>query len=236
MRKFILAAVAFALSAPAFAADMAVKAPPIVGYPFAASGFYWGVGASADAESATVANTGVISAGAGVDGIAGYQWKGGLDFMAVEAIFTYTNLGNTTACAAVGGTASCSVGYKFEVDPRIKFGFPIQNIHAILPNLAAAFPALPQLPATFVPADQHPYIFVGIPIRDVSADYGFTTGKKWMVQGEAGLGILNQWTNGTAVDISAGCALGNVGLTLGPAAPTTAKLGTNCTSRIAILY
>ena len=44
MRKFILAAVAFALSAPAFAADMAVKAPPIVGYPFAASAIIVRVG------------------------------------------------------------------------------------------------------------------------------------------------------------------------------------------------
>lgn len=237
MRKLFLITTALsALALPAFAADMPVKAPPVVGYPFAASGIYWGVGASASAQSATVSNTGVFSAGAGVDGIVGYQWKGGLDFMAVEAIFTYTNLGNSTACAAVGGTTSCSVGYQFEIDPRVKLGFPIQNIQAILPNLSAAFPALPQLPSTFVPANQHPYLFAGIPIKDVSSDYGLTTGKKWLVQGEAGIGILNQWTNGTAVDISAGCALGNVGFTLGPATPTTAKLGTSCTSRIAVLY
>ena len=220
----------------AFAADMPVKAPPMtLGYPFAASGIYWGVGASASAASATVANTGVVSAGAGVDGVIGYQWKGGLEFMAIEAIFTYTNLGNTSACATVAGSTSCSVGYQFEVDPRVKLGFPIQTVQALLPNLSAVFPALPTLPATFVPANQHPYIFAGIPIRDVSSNYGLATGKEWLVQGEAGIGILNQWTNGTAVDISAGCALGNVGFTLGPS-PMTTKLGTNCTSRMAILY
>ena len=105
MRKSILmAAVALAaLSAPAFAADLALKAPPppIAGYPYAASGFYYGVGASASADSATVANTGVFSAGAGIDAIVGYQWKGGLDFIAAEAIVTYTNLGAATACATV---------------------------------------------------------------------------------------------------------------------------------------
>ena len=239
MRKLLLGAVALiALAVPAFAADMALKNPPVVpGYPFAASGIYWGVGASASAASATVANTGVFSAGAGIDGVVGYQWKGGLGFMAVEAIFTYTNLGNSSACATAAGTTSCSMGYQYEIDPRVKFGFPIQTIQAILPNLSAAFPALPVLPATFVPANQTPYVFVGVPIRDVSANYGLSNGKEWLVQGEGGVGILNQWTNGTAVDISAGCAVGNIGFTIGPAAQSAStKLGTNCTSRIAVLY
>lgn len=232
----ILAGLALATST-AMAADMAVKAAPpaLPGYPFAASGIYWGVGASADAQSATVANTGVFSAGAGIDGIVGWQWKGGLGFIAVEGIFTYTNLGNSTACTTGVGT-SCSVGYQFEIDPRVKFGFPIQTIQALLPNLSAAFPALPVLPANFIPANQTPYIFAGIPIKDVSASYGLMTGKEWLVQGEGGIGILNQWTNGTAVDISAGCAIGNVGFTLGTVAGTTAKMGTSCTSRVAVLY
>jgi hypothetical protein len=238
MRKFLLATTALiALSVSAHAADMAIKAaPPVVGYPFAVSGVYWGVGASASAASATVANSGVFSAGAGVDGIIGYQWRGGLNFLAVEAIFTYENLGNSTACAMAGGTTSCSMGYQFEIDPRVKLGFPIQTIQAVLPNLSVAFPALPTLPATFVPANQTPYLFAGVPIKDVSASYGLTNGKEWLVQGEAGIGILNQWTNGTAVDISAGCAFGNVGFTVGPVAGATAKLGTSCTSRVAVLY
>jgi hypothetical protein len=239
MRKmFLITAALVALSGHAFAADMAVKAVPVVpGYPFAASGVYWGVGASASAASATVANTGVFSAGAGVDGILGYQWKGGLNFMAVEAIFTYTNLGNSTACAMSAGATNCSVSYQFEIDPRVKLGFPISTIQALLPNLSAAFPALPVLPVSFTAANQTPYLFAGVPIKDVSSNYGLSNGKEWLVQGEAGVGILNQWTNGTAVDISAGCALGNVGFTLGSAAASAStKLGTNCTSRIAVLY
>ena len=240
-RKSILAAAVAlaAFSVPAFAADLPYKAPPapVAGYPFAASGIYWGVGASASAASATVANTGVFSAGAGVDGIVGYQWHGGLAFLAAEVIFTYTNLGNSSACAMAAGVTSCSMGYQYEIDPRVTFGFPISPIQALLPNLSAAFPALPTLPATFVAVNQTPYVFVGAPIRDVSASYGLSNGKEWLVQGEAGLGILNQWTNGTAVDISAGCAVGNIGFTLGPAAQSAStKLGTNCTSRIAVLY
>ena len=238
MRRLLIASAALAaMTLSAFAADMPVKAPPLtIGYPFAASGFYWGVGASATAASASVSNTGVFSAGAGLDGIVGYQWRGGLDFIAIEAIFTYTNLGNATACTNVAGSSSCSVGYQFEADPRVKLGFPIQTIQALLPNLAAAFPGLPTLPANFIPANQHPYLFFGVPIKDVSANFGLQSGKEWLVQGEVGLGILNQWTNGVAVDISAGCALGNQGFTLGPVNATSAKMGTNCTSRLSVLY
>jgi hypothetical protein len=238
MRKFILAAIASALFAvPAFAADMALKAaPPVPGYPYAASGFYFGVGASTSAASATVANTGVFSAGAGFDGIVGFQWKGDLDFVALELDATYTNLGAATACATVGGATSCAAGYQWEIDPRVKFGFPIQTLQSILPNLANLFPGLPQLPSTFVPANQHPYLFAGVPIKDVSASYGLMNGKEWLVQGEAGIGILSQYTNGTAVDISAGCALGNAGFTFGPAGLANTKLGTTCTSRVAVLY
>lgn len=241
MRKpfaFLAAAALLVAAVPAFAADMAVKAlpaPTLAGYPYNQSGLYYGVGADATAQNASVANTGVLSAGAGIDAIVGWQWKGGLDFIAIETIFTYTNLGNSAACATVVGTTSCSMSSQFEIDPRIKFGFPIAAVQQILPNLSAVFPALPALPANFVPLNQHPYIFAGMPIRDVSANYGLSNGKEWTVQGEAGVGILNQWTNGIAVDISAGATIGNAGFTVGPI-PESGKLGVGFQSRIAVLY
>lgn len=241
MRSIIIAAAALGLLAgQANAADLhapVFKAPPpAIGYPYSESGFYYGVGASATAQSATVANTGVFSAGAGIDAIVGYQWKGGLDFIAAEAIVTYTNLGAATACATVAGATSCAAGYQWEIDPRVKFGFPIQTLQSILPNLSAVFPGLPTPPAGFVPLNQHPYVFAGVPIKDVSASYGLMNGKEWQVQGEAGIGILNQYTNGTAVDISAGCALGGAGFTFGPVGVANTKLGTACTSRVSVLY
>lgn len=239
MRKTFLTATAMlaALSAPAFAADMPVKAPvTVAGYPYAASGFYFGVGASAEGQNASVANTGVVSTSAGLDGIIGYQWKGGLDFVALEAIFTYNNLGNTSACASVGGAiVGCSLNSQFEFDPRVKFGFPVSTLTALLPNLSQYFPALPALPTNFVPTSTHPYVYADMPVRDVSADYGLNTGKEWLVQGGGGAGILNQMGNGVVVDISAGCDIGQIGFLVGPTTQK-ASLGTDCKTRIGVLY
>jgi hypothetical protein len=237
MRRLLIAAAIAVLSFPAFAADIPVKAPPVVsiGYPYAQSGIYFGVGASASAASATVANTGVFSAGAGLDGVVGYQWKGGLDFVAVEVIATYQNLGNAQACAIAGGVTSCSLSSEFEIDPRVKFGFPINTVLALLPNLAQYFPGLPQLPAGVNATNEHPYVFVGVPLHDVSANFGLMTGKEWTVQPEIGLGILSQWQSGLAVDVSAGCALSNVGVQVGPIA-NHASLGPNCQTRLSVLY
>lgn len=237
MRKLLLAAAIAAFTAPAFAADMPVKALPApVGYPYAASGFYFGLGASAEGENAAVANTGVVSTSAGLDGIIGWQWKGGLDFIALETIFTYNNLGNTSACASVGGAIiGCSMSSQFEFDPRLKFGFPVSTLQALLPNLSQYFPALPSLPANFVPVSMHPYIYAEVPVKDVSANFGLVGGKEWLVQWGGGAGILNQMGNGIVVDVSAGCTFGNGGLLIGPT-NQKASLGTDCRSRIGLLY
>jgi len=237
--KMLAAAAALAaFAAPAIAADMPVKAAPIpytTGYPYAASGFYYGLGASATGQNASLANTGVVSIGAGLDGVIGFQWKGGLDFIALEGVFTYTNLGNSSACAVVGGVENCSLNSQFEVEPRVKFGFPLTTLTALLPNLSQYFPALPQLPASFVAANQHPYIFLGAPIRDVSSNFGLNSGKEWTVQAELGAGILSQWQSGIALDVSAGCTIGNAGFSLGPI-PQRGALSTGCQTRMAVLY
>ena len=223
LRIAIAAAVALALASSAFAADIATKAAPIVrvaGYPYAQSGFYFGVGASSAAGSATVANTGIFSAGAGVDMAVGYQWRGGLDFIALEFDATYTNLGSSATCTAA---TPCSTNNQWELEPLVKFGFPITTITGALPNLGSVFPGLPQLPASVVPSGtQHPYIFAGVPFRDVSATYGLSSGQAWTVQPEIGAGILSQWQSGLAADIRAGCSFGTGGFSIGPAAHTAA--------------
>lgn len=234
MRRLILAAALTSLAVPAMAADLSVaplyKAP--AGYPYSSSGFYWGIGASSVGTNASVTNTGVVSVGAGVDGIIGWQWKGGLDFIAIEADATYTNLGNSSACVA----GQCSLGYQFEIEPRVKFGFPVNTLLALLPNLSTQFPALPSLPANFVPLSVHPYVFAGAPIRDVSANFGLASGKEWTVQGELGAGALNQMANGVAVDASVGVTVGQGAFTFGPAGAGSAKLGTGVQTRLSVLY
>lgn len=241
MRQILLATTGLlALAVTAHAADLAVKAPVASGYPYAASGFYFGVGVSSTAGSASVAGTGLFAAGAGVDGVVGYQWQGGLEFIAPEVDFTYTSVGNSAACPVIGGVTSCSTHNSWEIEPLIKFGFPITTITSLLPNLSSVFPALPQFPAgATLTGTQHPYIYVGAPIRDVSASYGLNTGQEWLVQPEVGAGILSQWQQGLVLDTRAGCSIGQNGFNFGTAplvAPGSTTVGTNCTARLEVLY
>lgn len=241
MRTSLLAGLAFlGASFAAQAADMPVKAAPAAGYPYAASGVYWGVGVSSTGANADVANSGIVALGAGIDGIVGYQFRGGLDFIAPELDLTYTNLGNSGACSTpAGGITSCSTNDAWEIEPLVKFGFPITTITNLLPNLASVFPALPALPAGVVATNVHPYIYAGAPIRDVSANYGLASGHDWQVQAEIGAGFLTQWQQGLAVDARAGCTVGHTGFNLSLAgvvntAPVTT--GMACTSRLSVLY
>lgn len=243
MRRVLLASVAIlALSSLAHAADLSsvLKAPAQPGYPYAASGFYFGVGTSATAASASVADTGLLAAGAGLDGVVGYQWQGGLDFMAVELDATYTNIGNSGACTTpTGGTTSCAANDSWEIEPLFKFGFPVTTLISILPNLSSLFPGLPSLPSGVTATNVHPYIYAGAPFRDVSANYMLSAGQEWQVQPEIGAGMLNQWQSGLVIDLRAGCSFGNTGFNLGTAplvGSSSVTVGTACTSRVEVLY
>jgi hypothetical protein len=240
MRKLLLATTFLALAGSAHAADMATKAAPVTGYPYAQSGFYFGVGTSATAANADIANSSLTALGAGLDLVVGYQFRGGLDFIAPELDVTYTNLGNSGACSIGATVTNCSTNNAWEIEPLVKFGFPVTTLTNLLPNLSTYFPALPTLP-TGTTGTEHPYLYGGLPIRDVSANYGLSTGQEWTVQPEIGAGILSQWTNGLAIDVRAGCTVGDAGFQLGSgvakgAGTGTVGLGTACTSRIEALY
>lgn len=233
-----VAFLAFGVVASAQAADLPVKAAPIApGYPYAASGFYWGVGVSSTAANASVANSNLTALGAGIDLAVGYQFKGGLDFIAPEVDVTYTNIGNSGACSVSStATTSCSTNNAWEIEPLVKFGFPITTITNLLPNLSSLFPALPSLPSGVTAGNVHPYLYAGAPIRDVSANFGLATGSAWQVQPELGAGILTQWQQGLVVDTRAGCTIGNTGFDIGVAGVTTENTGLACQSRIEVLY
>jgi hypothetical protein len=243
MKKWFLSGAAvLALQLSAHAADLAplpTKAVAPSGYPYAASGFYWGLGVSSTAANADVANTGIVALGAGIDGVVGYQFRGGLDFIAPELDLTYTNLGNSGACVMpAGGTTSCATNDAWEIEPLVKFGFPISAVIGILPNLSSVFPALPALPSGVTATNVHPYVYVGAPIRDVSANYGLASGREWQVQPELGAGFLTQWQQGLVIDARAGCTIGHTGFDLSVAGVTSAPVTTGlaCTSRLEVLY
>jgi hypothetical protein len=191
----IAAAVAGALlSAPAYAADLPVKAPVaplLAGYPYQGSGLYGGVGAVAGVLSADVGgNTGgtsLFSAGASLDLTAGYQFTRGGNWYALEASVQYTNMGGAVACPAP--ELNCSISSKWGFEQRGLIGFPIQTVLSVMPNLGNFFPALPALPGgvNASTTNTHPYVFAGIREDDVSAEFGIARAQTWKIQPVAGL-------------------------------------------------
>lgn len=209
------------LGLPSHAADMAVKAPPIVGYPFNSSGFYVGLGASALAGTPEAANTGLIGAGAALTADIGYQWQGGLDFMAIEALVEWTNFGTNNATC---GTTTCGVASQFNIEERFKFGFPWQTVQGLLPNFGNVFPGLPTVSVTSTGVP-HPYIFGGAVETDVTGGVAGFANQVWQVQAEGGAGILQQVNSGLVMDIWAGMTIPGAGFNVGPSGFSNANLG-----------
>ena len=190
-------------------------------------------GASSSAGSSTVANTGVFAAGAGVDMVVGYQFRGGLDFIAPELDVTYTNLG-TSAITPIGNASTNS---QWEIEPLVKFGFPITTITAALPNLSAIFPALPQIPANLTATNIHPYIYAGVPIRNQQASIANVSNTEWVAQAELGGGMLSQLSGGLVADTRAGCSFGGGGVAIAlPGGVHEVESNTTCTARFDLLY
>lgn len=185
-----------------------VTKAPVVGYPYNGSGLYYGVGALGSGATSDIAGSNVTALGAALNGVIGYQWLGGLDFMAVEASVYWNNMGTGTTCAVGTASTPCSVDSQFGFEQRFKFGFPMSAVSALLPNFAAAFPGMPTItvPTTGV---QHPYIMAGVHEDDVSSSFGLSTGKEWQVQPVIGAGVLGQWTNNLVVDFWFEASLAN---------------------------
>lgn len=238
----LAAAASLFIGAPALGADLPIKTPRILaaGYPYQGSGFYAGLGAVGAVLSADVgANNGgsnIFSAGAAVDFTAGYQLTTGTNWYAFEASVQYTNIGGAVACGPAGDP--CSVSTKWGFEQRAKFGFPIQQVLSVLPNLSAAFPGLPPLPGgvNASTTNTHPYIFAGLREDDRSAMFGLARAHVWTIQPVAGFGLMQQWTNGIVADTSVGCTFADTGLQIGGVDNASAKFGRDCRAAFRLLY
>ena len=237
MKKCLIALAFAALVSPALAADVIpVKAAPAIGYPFISNGFYAGLGAVGDVAGTNVFGSTVYQAGAAVDLTAGYQWAwaGGANWSALEASFQYTNVGASQACLGLLGGPTCTIKSQYGTEQRALFGFPVNIITGLLPNLGTVFPALPALPTGVVTTAAHPYIWAGALERQVNSSIAGLTSSVWTIQPEIGMGIRNQWTQGLVVDTSTGCTVGNAGFALGGVLATA--LTTDCRAKVAFYY
>jgi hypothetical protein len=161
MCKSILATVALAaLTLPAYAADMPVKAPPVP-FTVAASGFYWGVGTYAGVAQSNVSGNNLFATslvggnltadGAGVDVVLGYQHGstallGFGNWWRLQGDVDYQNIqGAVTVPGSSAGVAS-----RWAATQEFDVGADVVSyiMGALGPNAAISFPTFtPSLPA-----------------------------------------------------------------------------------------
>jgi len=162
MRKTILAAVALAvLSAPAFAADMPLKAPPPNPLTtWTASGYFWGAGTYAGVDNAStngntllvpaLVSSNVNAAGAGVEAIFGYihgntNLVGFGNWYMLEAKGAYQNIQGGTSVA--GGSSSFWSRWSATQDACVGADV-ITALTSVIGNLGVSWPTwTPSLPA-----------------------------------------------------------------------------------------
>jgi hypothetical protein len=164
MRKIILAAAAMAaLSVPAFAADMAVKAPVVQPVPFTAgaSSFYWGVESYAGVAQSSVSGTNLFATslvsgnltadGGGIGGVLGYLHgsTAALGFGNWWRIQVEADYQNIQGGVSVPGN-SASVASRWSATQEFDVGADLVTyiMSALQPNSTSNFPTFtPVLPA-----------------------------------------------------------------------------------------
>lgn len=231
------AAALAAIALPAAAADiMPVKAPVkntlFSGYPYAGSGFYWGIntiggGGSVQASGVGVNPNSVVSNQIAVGGTIGYVYGNGNVFYAAEAMFDLNNFNGNAPGFAFGGPAS--------FEQRIKIGTPLSNVIGLFPGLGLpSVPPFPPLPGGAVATNIHPYLMAGLHEDDVSIDFGLNRNKAWRVAPSIGTGAMGQLTNGLAVDVWAETIFPQDSICVGVVG--CGKIGQQYKAGMAVLY
>jgi hypothetical protein len=218
MRKFLLAtSMLVAFSASAFAADMAVKAPPIMQSPFSSptgSGFYVGLGTEGAVASADVSGNAIIGnvtasgATVGVDG--GYIWGKCLlsSWCQLELDVKYQNITATNAGGSIISRWSASGEFDIGADViQTVLGYLGQSAGSIFPS----FNPTSLLPAAAVgnlASTPRPYLgFVGA-LYQVQGTVGSAQGQTFSFAPGAAAGyrwqtLTNGMPNGGSLNVFA---------------------------------
>jgi hypothetical protein len=190
MRKLLILLSLLATSVQA--ADLTPKTAAtttaaVTGYPYTACGAYFGLD--------TQAVTGSTSEGE-VGGLVGYSCPlGSSGFWFVEGMFNFANLNSTTGGLNLTGPLS--------LEQRLAVGGPLATLWASLYPSGLTVPTLPVLPTGVTVTTAHPYTFVSIHEQDISASIGVMSNREWEISPGFGIGMLNQLSNGIALDVFA---------------------------------
>jgi hypothetical protein len=187
MRKLLLAAVAFFIAAPAFAADMPLKAPPYI-QPFApaGSGWYLGVGTDAAVASSSVNGSafpnltgGNLTSDGGAVGVdAGYIWSNCLlqTWCQIEVDLRYQNISGSMGGASVNSL--WSIREEFDVGAQV-----FQTILAAVGNVGISFPTFNpsgMLPANIAVATiPRQYLGFILDEYEIAGTFGSASGQTW---------------------------------------------------------
>ncbi len=230
MKRILLAAAMAAVSFPALAADLQLKAAPIAPLPsflgpYTGSGFYAGMnfGGAAGTVDATVVGTTGSQKFTQMNGnmglTVGYAWAlGNSSWAAIE--------GDFDAMAQSGNTlAGLSLNSPMAFDQRVIYGGGVfDQLLKVLGgviNIGTIPPFQGQTPNSTA-INSSMYGFLGLSERDISGNFGAASNKVWDISAKMGVGLRTQYANGFATDASMFARLGNKSLCVG--APT----GTAC--------
>lgn len=222
MRRFffMLSFSLLMLAAPAFAADLPVKAPPkaasFMTYP-EVSGWFWGVSASGfgGTETSTAGTNGTLFGGkVGID--VGYTGMIAGTMYFVEHSFN---------AQAVSGSPSL-ISAAFSMEQRFAVGVPPNLFQQWLQLTGLNTVSMPtvggvQPPGTTLVSSM-PYASIQLYEDDVSLQLGNMTGKSWLFSYGIGAGILNRLNNGWVLDTSVEWKHAATGILIG-AAPVVAS-------------
>jgi hypothetical protein len=252
MRKVfgILGALVLLTSTAAMAADLPLKAPPIVRT--AGAGWYCGVGTEADVAQSNVSGTnvfatslatgGLTATGGSINGACGYISGTPNRWWRAQVEGGWSNIQGTNAVGATATTsgASAFIAQRWHGSQEVDVGFElIQRVFAALPNLTPiSFPVFTPVTPT-VPVGK-PYQYVGVGLREFgeSGRFGLSTGQTVGVAPMIKSGFIWQTLdtsgvpNGGALDAYAWVAFPVKGFTMGNVlasngAPLTFGAGAN---------
>lgn len=194
-KAIVIAATLFA--APAFAADMATKAPLFGnGYP-TKCGLYYGLGTGGSAGAVNGAVVGTQIVQGDLNAILGYTCPfGGTGFWFVEGSAGFSNINGSVNGLALSGP--------LVLMQRVGAGSPINTLFNPF-GTSLALPSLPALPNGVTAGPANGYFFAGIVEQDITAQVSpNNSAKQWVIAPMIGVGLLTRLNDGVVVDTWAG--------------------------------
>lgn len=247
MRKTLIAAAILAvLSVPAFAADMALKAPPnplsslfTTGYPYGSSGLFFGIygeggGGSVNGAVAGVGSASLTDTQAGAGGTLGYAWgqKNSPVAFSLEGDVGWTNFNGSTAGLALSGPV--------HFEQRFVAFTPLSSLLSVIPNPFSSLGTLPPfsaLPTGITASNIQVGVMGGIDEDDISPSFpGVAENKEWRAAPMIGLVQMEQLSNGTALRTWVKAEFPDKGVCVGPVNNACAGLNTQIKAGVGVYW